>query len=235
MELGSGPGPDRAEPFDRDPCLGDGVPEMFPGAMREMGDADAGGRATKETAAQQNRLAGHDGRVGATGLGRGPQHPGHRLLPGADVGRGDVDVGADDGQDGQRVEPGHLVELTNCQRRRVAVDAALGAAEGQTVQRGLPGHQPSQRSDVVERDPGPEPGPALGRPQGVGVLHPVPGQHRHRPVVSQQGQFHDERPAGAVQSAHGRFVQVQGGGHSFETLVLPCQQSRRLPGRRHGH
>ena len=80
----------------------------------------------------------------------GVHHPGHDLLVGADIGRGDVHIRPDEGCDFLHVTAGKTLQLA---RRHVAgIDnhAALGSTEGQADQRTFPAHPHGESGDFPE-------------------------------------------------------------------------------------
>ena len=97
VQLPGGEAADVAEALNRDPNPLDRAP---PGVLEELLSDDrhavAGGALSTERAVQFNRLAGDHGRVVAVELAVLVHDPGHHLGVGADVGRGDVLVRADE-------------------------------------------------------------------------------------------------------------------------------------------
>ena len=153
----------------------------------DVHDAARGGRRPAERAAEADRLAGHDAQDGVAGVHRvGVHHPGHGLLVGADVGRGDVVRGTDQRHDLRGVAPGDALELGLRVVARIDDHATLGAAVRDVEQRALPRHPHRQRADLVEVDVRAVAQPALCRPAGVVVLHPVAGDDLHAAVVAAQ-------------------------------------------------
>ncbi len=132
----------------------------------------------------------------------------HDGAVGANVGRGDVEVGPD-----QRLEPVHVaqrerLQLFAAQAARVDLDAALAAAEGHVGDGGLPGHLRRQHLEEVERDVLVVADAALVRPARLVVLHAVglealgaAGQHLEEalPLESHHPVAHDD--VGADQGA----------------------------------
>ena len=155
--------------------------------QRHVHDAARGGRGPAERAAEADRLAGHDAQDGVAGVHRvGVHHPGHGLLVGADVGRGDVVRGTDERHDLRGVAAGDPLEFGLRVVARIDDHSALGAAVGDVEQRAFPRHPHGQRADLVEVDVRAVAQAALGRPAGVVVLHPVAGDDLHAAVVAAQ-------------------------------------------------
>jgi hypothetical protein len=145
----------------------------------------AGGRLEPtERAADVERLAGHDAEHGVALVHRvGVEDPGHLAPRRADVGRGDVLLGADLVDDLARVAAGQALELALGEDLRVADDPALGAAERDAHQRALPGHPHRERLDLVERDVRVVADPALRGPARDVVRDPVAGEDLDAAVV----------------------------------------------------
>ena len=100
------------------------------GAQRRRHDAAPGRLAAALGAADQERLAGHDGRLGPPGVHRvRVEQPGHDLLVGVHVRRRDVLVGPEHVDQVGRVAARQPLDLAGRHRAGVARDAALGAAE----------------------------------------------------------------------------------------------------------
>ena len=101
------------------------------------------------------RLAGHDGGHGLAHVhGVGVHHPGHGLLVGVDVGRGNVFFRPDELDQLRGVAAGHALQFALRHLVRIADDAALGAAEGNVDHGALPGHPAGQGAHFVEGDVG---------------------------------------------------------------------------------
>jgi hypothetical protein len=77
------------------------------------------------------------------------EDPRHHARVGADVGGGDVLLGADFVDDLARVAARQPLELAARELLRIADDAALGAAERQAHQRAFPRHPHRERLDLV--------------------------------------------------------------------------------------
>ena len=130
--------------------------------VEHVDDAAPGGLAPARGAAHDDRLAGDDpGHALALGHGVGVHHPGHGLLVGAEVGGGDVEIGADHEDDLGGVAAGEVLPLARRELARVAADAALGAAVGQAHERALPAHQHGERGHLAQVDAR---GRSAGRP-----------------------------------------------------------------------
>ena len=96
-ELGRGDAADVAEALDDAAQRGELPAEPRARALDHHHDAGAGRLVPEDRAADRDRLAGHDLRHGVALLHRvGVHHPGHRLLVRRHVGRGDVDLRADE-------------------------------------------------------------------------------------------------------------------------------------------
>ena len=102
-----------------------------------------------ERTAKRDRLSGHDARLGvAHGLRVGVHKPRHRLGVGAHVGRGDVNLRADHGEQLVHVAAGDALDLSLRVFGRIEGDATLRAAVGQVEERGLPRHEHGQRTNL---------------------------------------------------------------------------------------
>ena len=154
-------------------CRRSSVPSL-PSISRAIdGDAVAGGGLAAGRAVELDRLAGDAGRVEAVELGVLVHDPGHHLGVGADVGGGDVLVGADEVVDLLDELAGQPLELAPRELARVAVDPPLAAAEGEVDDGRLPGHQAGQRPGLVLVDVRVVAQAPLERAPGVVVLDPV--------------------------------------------------------------
>lgn len=139
-----------AEALNRDPSIlkrDSPAPEHLHG---NQGDAAAGGFAAPGDAADGQGLAGHDGRIEDAGLRLdGVKEPGHDLLVGVDIRRGNVDARADNREHGGGVGTCEPRQFAGGEERRVAVDPALAAAVGEVEEGALPGHEGCQPADLV--------------------------------------------------------------------------------------
>ena len=86
--------------------------------------------------------------------GVGVHDPGHRLLVGVHVGRGNILFRADELDDLGCVAARHALQFALAHLFGIADDAALGAAERNIHDRALPGHPAGQRAHFVQRDIG---------------------------------------------------------------------------------
>ena len=129
--------------------------------------AAAGGLNAAARAADVERLAGdHAGDGLAHVHGVGVHDPGHGLLVGVHVGRGNVLLRSDEVDDLRGVAAGHALQFALAHCFGIADDAALGAAEGNVDDGALPGHPTGQGAHFVERDVGRVANAALGRAAG---------------------------------------------------------------------
>ena len=160
-------------------------PDALHRAVRQIGDAAAGGLAPALGAAGRDRLAGDDLGDGAALVhGIGVHEPRHHLLVGAHVGRHHVGVRTDERDHLLHVAARQVLQLVPRQRARIDRDAALGAAIGQAGQRAFPAHPDRQRRDLADIDAEREARAALGRAERQVVLHAIaldrPRCGRHR-------------------------------------------------------
>jgi hypothetical protein len=177
---------------------------------RDERHAATGGLDAAARAADLDRLARDDARHRLVHVHRvGVHEPGHRLRRGADVGRRDVLVGADNLDQFGRVPPRDPLELVLRELRGVAGDAALAAAEWQIHHGALPGHPEGERRDLIERDARVEADPALGRPAREVVLHAVPGEHLERAVVALERDREDELSRGMGENRPHPGVEIE--------------------------
>ena len=153
------------------------MPRCLRASSQTTDDAAAGGLAASARAADVDGLAGDDGGDGLAHVhGVGVHDPGHGLLVGVHVGRGNVFFRADEFDQFGGVAAGHALEFALGHLVGVADDAALGAAEGDVDDGALPGHPAGQGADFVEGDVGGVADAALGGAAGDGVLHAVAGE-----------------------------------------------------------
>jgi hypothetical protein len=116
-------------------------------------------------------------------LAVGVHDPRHDLGVRVHVGGRDVPVDPQHEADLVRVPLRHLPQLLVAHAAGIDLDPALGSAEGQVDERGLPGHERGERADLVEVGLRMEPDPALARPAGAVVLHPVADEDLEAAVV----------------------------------------------------
>ncbi len=132
-------------------------------------------------------------------VGVGVHHPRHGLAVGADVGRGDVVLGADVLAERVGEAARDALQLGARDRVRIELDAALATAEGKAHQRRLPRHHRGERLHVVERDLRVEADAALERPEDVVVLDAVALEQAHLAAVHLHGEVDDELILGLAQ------------------------------------
>ena len=227
--LQRGPRADVAEALDGDAAALDAPALGLQVGVEHLDAAPPGGLLAARRAAEGHRLAGDDGRRVALHPAVGVHHPGHGLGVGADVGGGDVPVGAEDVVDDADEAPGQALQLRRRQRRGVDLDAALGPAEREVDQGRLPRHQRRQRPDLVEVGVGVVADAALVGPPGAVVLHPVAPGHDQLAVVQGQGDLGLDLAVAAAQDRVRACRRARGGG--------PPRRSRsgRPRGRSGGH
>ena len=182
---------DVAEALDRDA----GVVQPRALLLERRPDAverAAGGRAVAaDRPAERERLAGDDAEHRVADVHRVRVHdPRHHLGVGADVGRGNVLLGADLVDDLARVAPREPLLLAERERLRVADDAALGAAEREAHQRALPRHPHRERLHLVLRHGRVVADAALGRAARHVVDDAVALERPHGAVVHLHGHRH---------------------------------------------
>ena len=135
--------------------------------------------------------------------------PGHGLGVGAQIGGGDVAIGAQDVLNVLGIAPGNRIKLPFAERQGIQLDATLGAPEWQVEQRGLPGHQHGQSADFVLVGHGVVAKAALVGAAGAVVLDAVAVEHLDAPVVHADRQRHPHVSPGLLQHAAGPGIQAQ--------------------------
>ena len=198
-----------AKALDNDAALGDVHAEVFDGFVAADGDAAAGGFLASSGAAEVDGLAGDDGGGGLADVhGVGVHDPGHGLLVGVHVGRGDVFFRADEGDEFGGVAAGHALELALGHVFGVADDATLGSAEGDVDDGALPGHPAGEGADFVERDVGRVADASLGGAAGLGVLDAVTGEDLDGAVIHGDGDVDDDFAGGIAEDLPDALVEV---------------------------
>ena len=141
--------------------------------------------------------------------GVGVHDPGHGLLVGAHVGRGNVFLRADELDQLGGVAAGHALQLALRHLSGIADDAALGAAEGDVDDGALPGHPAGQRAHFVERDVGRVADAALAGAARDGVLDAVAGEDFDGAVVHADGDVDGDLADGRAQDLHDSGVEIE--------------------------
>ncbi len=141
--------------------------------------------------------------------GVGIHDPGHGLLIGVDVGRGNILLRPDEVDDLRRVAARHALQFALAHRLGVADDAALGAAEGNVDHGALPGHPTGQRAHFVQRDVGRVADAALARAAGNVVLHPEAGEHLDVAVIHGHRKMNNDFARRRSQQLPQAFIQVE--------------------------
>ena len=141
-----------------------------------------------EPRADGERLARDDAQHGVPDVHRvRVEDPGHDLRVGADVGGGDVLLGADLVDDLARVAPGQPLLLTDREQLRITDDAALRTAERQAHQGAFPRHPHREGLDLVQRHCRVVADPALRRPSRHVVHDAIALEGEDRAVVHLHG------------------------------------------------
>ena len=154
------------------------MPNFVEGLVANQHQAAAGGLVAPLRAAHLHGLAGDHGGGGAANVHRvGVHDPGHGLLVGAQIGRGNIALGAEPLAQFRGVTAGDAFEFAPGKLRRIANDAALGAAKGDIDHGAFPGHLAGQRADFVQRHVGRESDAALARPAHQRMLHAIADEH----------------------------------------------------------
>ena len=203
---------DVAEALDDDAAALQLLPEAARRLVEDVHDAASGGLPASGRAADDDRLARHDtGHGPALGHRVGVHHPGHRLLVGAHVGGGDVEVGADHQDDLGGVAPGEALPLLQRELARVAADPALGAPVRQPHQGALPGHQHGERRDLAQAHLGVVAEAPLGRSKDGVMVDSVTGEYCGLSVVHADRDRDHEGPLGVPEPLVDVRVEAQPG------------------------
>ena len=235
-EHAGGDGADIAEALDDDRLAAQLLAQVLGRLVQDVDDPAPGGLAPPRRSAHDDRLAGDDaGHALALGHGVRVHHPRHRLLVGAEVGGGNVDVGADHQDDLGGVAAGQVLALPRRHAARQAAHAALGPAIGQAHQGALPAHEHGERGDLAEVDVAVVAQPALGRPERRRVMHAVADEDLGAPAVHHDRDAHDERAARIAQPLVDVRVELKARGDGVELGDgRPMQLGVELGGRDHG-
>ena len=184
-------------------------------------DAAPGGLSPAARAADVQRLAGdHAGHRVPLVHRVGVHHPGHGLLVGVHVGRGNILFRPDEVDDLRCVASGHALQLAPAHILWVADDPALGATEGDVDHRAFPGHPTGQRPHLVQAHVRRVADAALAGTAGNRVLHPEAGEHLHVAVVHGYGKVHDDLAPRRAQQLPQAFFQVQFARRKIESCRL---------------
>ena len=227
VQLGGRDTPDLAEALDDAALPGEIPAEAGAGAFDHHHDPGAGRLRPEDGAADRDRLAGDDLRNGMADLHRvRVHHPGHRLLVGRHVGRRDVLLRADHGQELGGEPARDRLQLALGHRARVAADPALRAAVGQLQQRALPGHPHRERRALAERDVRVVPDPAFRRAEDARVLDAVTRVDRPPAVVELDRDCDDQRALGDAQALGDGLADVGVGQRLLELGERRVEQGR---------
>src|SRR5439155_4762027 len=155
-------GPDVAEALDRDARAFQVQLDLLAGLAGGIHHAPRRRFVPAERAADHERLARDDARLGEPLVHRDRVHdPRHRLAVRVHVRGRDVLLRADDDRDFGGVPAGHALELPLRHLLRVADYAAFRAAVRDAHDRALPGHPARKGADLVQGDVPVVPDPAL--------------------------------------------------------------------------
>ena len=190
-----------AEALDGDPCARNAAAQPAEQLQRQAPHAAAGCLIAAWNPVILHRLAGDAGRGKSVVLVILIHDPRHHLRRGAHVGRGDVDIGTEQDEDGIHEPPGNAFQYPRRQLRRIDGNAALGTAIGDVDHRGFPGHQRGQGPDLVKVDPRMVPQPALHWTASGVVLHSVADEGRHLTRVELDRDLHLHLAFGRQQEA----------------------------------
>ena len=181
-----------------------GMPSSREDLTRATHHAARRGPRVKLHPADRKRLAGDRGRHRLTPVEDvdGVEEPGHHALVGVHVGCRNVEVGAEQRRDPERVAPGQPLELAVGQLPRVAHHAALSAAERDPDDGALEGHLRSESRDLVGGHRRVEADPALGRTADRRVVRPPPREDLDPAVVHAHRHRHLQDPLGVAQQRH---------------------------------
>ena len=153
-------------------------------------------RLSRRAADDEGLARDHAGHAAALGHGVGVHHPGHGLLVGAEIGRGNVEVGADEQHDLRRIATGERFELVAGHGAGRAPHAAFGPAVGEAHERALPGHEHGERGHLAHVHVGVVAQAALGGAEGGVVMDAVAHEDFRPPVVHAHGDGHHEARRG---------------------------------------
>ena len=210
-----------AEALDDALELGQVPAEPLTGAGDHHHDAGTGRLVAEDGAADRDRLAGDDLRNRVADLHRvRVHHPGHRLLVRRHVGRGDVLLRADHGQELRGEATRQALNLPLRHLPRITADAAFRAPVREPQERALPGHPDRKRRALAECHLGVVADAALRRPEHGRVLDAVAGEDDAAAVVELDRDGEHDRPLGVAQPLG------DGGGDVGDTAA-PARTGRR--------
>ena len=149
--------------------------------------------------------------------GVGVHDPGHGLLIGVHVGRGDVDFRADELEDLGGIAARDALELAGREQTGIADDAAFSAAEGNVGDGALPGHPGGQGADFIEGDVGRVADAALGGAARDGMLDAIAGEDFQTAVVEHDRNVHDDFARRRAQHLLHAVVQAEARGGFVES------------------
>jgi hypothetical protein len=160
--------------------------------------------------ADADRLAGDDARDGVALIDRVRVHePGHGLLVGADIGRRDVLLRADDRANFAGVPAGHPLELGLAVEPGVDRDATLCAAVRNADQRALPRHPHREGPHLIDVGRRVIADAALCRTTREVVLDPIAAQHLDVAVVAAQRNAHGHLTARCREQLMHAVVEIE--------------------------
>jgi hypothetical protein len=132
----------------------------------------------------------------ADGHAVGVHDPGHDLGIRPHIGRGNIGVRADQGDQFSGITAGETFEFALTERARVNDDPALRAAEGDVGKRTFPGHPHGKGADFIEIDGGAVAQAAFGRAENRAVMDTVAREHFDTAIVALDGEVNGEFAAG---------------------------------------
>ena len=221
---------DVPEALDDEALLGERPPEALARALGDHHDSGARRLAAKDRPADRDRLPGDDLGDRVPHLHRvRVHHPGHRLLVGGHVRRGDVGLWADETQQLRRVTPGQSLHLSGRHLPGGAADATLRTPVGQSDERALPRHPHRECSALAEGHVVVVADAALGRSEHARVLDAIGGKDPPGVVVHPHGDTDHERALGVAQPLGDPRIDFRSVGQRLLELGYGSAKKRRIP------
>ena len=196
-------------------------PEFGQRAVAVEEHAAPGGLMPAARSAQVDRLAGNNGRGRVAHVHRvGVHDPGHGLLVGAEVGRGNVALRTEPFDQFGGIAPRDALQFAVREFGGIANHAALGAAERNIDHSAFPGHPAGQRAHFIERHVRSESNASLARPSHDGMMHAIADEHFQVAVIQHHRDVDRDFAVGITQDSIQALVEVELLGSRFEPRPL---------------
>src|ERR1700733_9609131 len=179
---------DVAEALDHDAAFFAFHAQLLDCLVADEVDAAPGGFATSARATKIQRLAGYDGGDWGPHVHRvGIHHPCHDFFIRAEIGSGNVALGANPIGEFSGVAASHALEFLLGHFLRIANDSALRAAEGNVHHGAFPGHPGRECAHFIERDVRRIADPTFAGTSNQRMLHAIASKYFEPAIIHSYG------------------------------------------------